>query len=110
MIRMFFLLTLAPRNHKMNMTITVATGKRLRCSDDFAQHPLRVSRLELSDYTFPGAVPGKSQLHLGAEGANLARRNQMKLSGKRTLSPTKLWKVRSWHPNRRKRYRRCKFC
>jgi hypothetical protein len=30
-----------------------------------------------------------------AEGANLARRNQMKLSGKRTLSPNELWKVRS---------------
>ena len=28
-----------------------------------------------------------------AEGANLARRNQMKLSGKRTLSPTELWKI-----------------
>jgi hypothetical protein len=30
---------------------------------------------------------------MGAEGANLGRRNQVKLSGKRTLSPTNLWKI-----------------
>jgi hypothetical protein len=42
---------------------------------------------------------GNVQNKTGAEGANLARRNQMKLSGKRTLSKIKLWKVRSLQLN-----------
>ena len=46
-------------------------------------------------------LPGE---RTGAEGANLARRNQMKLSGKRTLPRMELWKVRAATAER---YRRC---
>jgi hypothetical protein len=56
---MIFLLTLLPLAHKMEMSNKRATGKSL-----------------LLDLT---------GLFMSAEGANLARRNQMKLSGKRTL-------------------------
>jgi len=39
------------------------------------------------------ATGKSSRLPRDAEGANLARRNQMKLSGKKDPAPTKLWKV-----------------
>ena len=87
--RTFLLLTLAPLNHKMDNNLTSIREETLK------------------DLSGLGRAP-KVQIWNG--------RNQMKLSGKRTLFSTELWKIRLCSSpicladDAGKRYRRCKFC
>ena len=84
---MFYLLTLFPLPHTMDLQPNGQQGRDSKCSSDFSRSwttdPQGVLRKVVTTFRAP-----KVQTWI--------RRNQAKLSGKRTLSPNNSGKFPSW--------------